>query len=1057
MVGVFDSLAPRAVTDHRIRIASRNQSYTARSRGRQVLPATRIQGLLENDPVLDKDQPQAIKTVVGVFDRLVPRDHSKSHKERVKNCQLDRNNLINVECSPADPVTTHSKHLFKFGLINARSAKQCDKTADKPSELHDLIVDHKLDILIITETWFRPGGLDQCSINALTPTGYNLQHVPRQHKRGGGLAIVYHSGLRVGSVEVRHCDSFECFTTTIKHLSTSLCLTALYRPPQSSHPKFMSELSDLLEEQSSGNLNSIIMGDFNFPMNTPDHPAVQNLLTILDSANYQQLVSQSTHVSGNILDLVIYPSTASVSVNICGADWSVSSDHCAVLGDVRLPKPVRPRKEISVRKWRSINIDSFNNDISTFDMSLLNPNDPVSTYNDLLHSLLEKHAPLKTIVVTDRPSTPWYTQEVRHAKTLCRKYERQWRNTRLTVHRELYNSQKWLLRTLRDNAKAEYIERKLKESTSSRDTFAVLNTLLHKSTEHPLPAHNNLSDLTESFASYFGDKVATVRQAFDPVQDFSLINKRANLITLDAFRPVSVSELNKLVSLSASKSCSMDPIPTWLLKKCPTLMPFLCDIVNDSLASGHVPSTLKSAHVIPALKKPSLNPNDFKNYRPISNLACISKIIERSVSSQLKEHCALNKIDMYYQSAYKVNHSTETALMRVQNDLLKAVDSQGGAVLVLLDLSAAFDTIDHQVLLRTLQEHIGITGTALSWFRSYLSDRHQSVKIGKTVSKSRPLPYGVPQGSVLGPQLFSIYTLPLHSVIEESNMSYHLYADDTQIYFAFNPKCAISTENMKQTIDSCTAHIGQWMTKNCLKLNSDKTEVLILTKPSVSQIVPSLTICGLTVHGSDCVRDLGVYYDHLLKLDTHIRAVCKKAFYQIHLIHRIRKFINEDAARTLVQTNVISLIDYCNGLLIELPASLLGLLQRVQNSAARVVKRLPMSCHITPVLKELHWLPVKFRVDYKVLLLTFKSLNGLAPDYLSDLLTPYRPNRTLRSASENLLTVPSCKTKSFGGRAFEVSAPALWNSLPSEMRKITSVDFFKRRLKTFLFSLAFIE
>ena len=246
---------------------------------------------------------------------------------------------------------------------------------------------------------------------------------------------------------------------------------------------------------------------------------------------------------------------------------------------------------------------------------------------------------------------------------------------------------------------------------------------------------------------------------------------------------------------------------------------------------------------------------------------------------------------------------------------------------------------------------------------------------------------------MLGPQLFSLYTLPLHHVIEPSGMQFHMYADDTQLYIAFNPKDPVSSHNIIETINSCINSISTWMKSHFLKLNSDKTELLVMTKPNLkSHGLTSLSICGSDISVSPDVRDLGVQYDSLLKMETHIKQICKKAYYQISLIHKVRQYLTEDSVRKLVQANITSLLDYCNGLLIGLPCSLLSKLQRVQNCAARVVKCVPQSTHITPILKELHWLPIKYRIDFKVILLTFKALNGLAPPYLSELLSPYQPS-----------------------------------------------------------------
>jgi hypothetical protein len=314
----------------------------------------------------------------------------------------------------------------------------------------------------------------------------------------------------------------------------------------------------------------------------------------------------------------------------------------------------------------------------------------------------------------------------------------------------------------------------------------------------------------------------------------------------------------------------------------------LGDIINTSVTTGVVPPALKHAYITPALKKPSLDHNQLKNYRPISNLPFTAKLTERVISNRLGSHCEDYNINSHFQSAYKKHHSTETALLRVQNDLLMAVDGSGGAILVLLDLSAAFDTIDHEVMLNTLKTTVGITGKALTWFRSYLSDRYQSVKIGETISSKRPLLYGVPQGSVLGPQLFSIYTLPLQRTIEECGMCFHLYADDTQLYLAFNPKSESSRDEVTNIIQNTTDVINNWMKSHFLKLNSDKTELLVVKAPSIAnEVVSEVKINDSIINSSSFVKDLGVNFDTHLKMEEHVRAVCKKAYYQIHLISKV--------------------------------------------------------------------------------------------------------------------------------------------------------------------------
>ena len=343
---------------------------------------------------------------------------------------------------------------------------------------------------------------------------------------------------------------------------------------------------------------------------------------------------------------------------------------------------------------------------------------------------------------------------------------------------------------------------------------------------------------------------------------------------LSNFRPVSEEEVKKVLSASPSTSCPLDPLPTKILKSCLSVfLPVLTLLANLSLSTGEFCSTFKKAFVIPLLKKSDLDQDIFKNFRPISNLSFISKLIERLVAIQIIDHFRLNNIMEKFQSAYRAFHSTETALLRVQNDLLKAVDTHGGAILVLLDLSAAFDTIDHATLLRALESQCGIIGTALNWFASYLTDRLQAVKIGQAISDFVKLIYGVPQGSVLGPLLFTLYTSPLSAIVRRHGLQYHFYADDSQLYIMFKPNVTISRDDAIARIEACAADIRAWMSNNYLKLNEDKTELLILTTPQQCHSTSDIRIQigdDVISPASPPVRNLGFYLTSSLKPECHI-------------------------------------------------------------------------------------------------------------------------------------------------------------------------------------------
>ena len=462
--------------------------------------------------------------------------------------------------------------------------------------------------------------------------------------------------------------------------------------------------------------------------------------------------------------------------------------------------------------------------------------------------------------------------------------------------------------------------------------------------------------------------------------------------------------------------------------------------------------------MIPLLKKPGLD-LIFKNYRPISNLSFVSKLIERAVANQLLDHINKNSLDVKFQSAYKKFHSTETALIRVQNDLLMAMDGKKISILVLLDLSAAFDTVDICILLERLQTCFGITGTVLSWFRSYLSDRCQRILIKDQHSSFGFLKCGVPQGSVLGPILFSMYIFPISMIIDNYGLGYHLYADDSQLYLSLEPSSHNCDEIIRDTLVACICDIQSWMYNNKLKFNSDKTEIMLIGKPQQLSKFNLTEICvgGTSVQISDNVRNLGAQFDNQLSMDCNVASICKSSFYNLHRISQIRNFLSVDTTEILVNALITSRLDYCNSLLYGISGVLLSKLQRVQNAAARLISGSRKRDHITPHLMKLHWLPVKYRIIFKILLIVFKSRCGQAPSYINDMLCPYSPERPgLRSSSQSLLAIPNSNLMTCGDRAFSVAAPALWNDLPLEIKQCPNVNVFKSKLKTHLFSEAFV-
>ena len=668
---------------------------------------------------------------------------------------------------------------------------------------------------------------------------------------------------------------------------------------------------------------------------------------------------------------------------------------------------------------------------------------------------MDRHAPEQTKCIILRPHAPWYSDDLRKAKQVRRRCECRYVKSGLTVHKEIYRAECVKYKELLDTAKTNYHKTKL-AGLDHRQLFREVDKLCSSNAEKILPSYESEEQLANDFAKFFMDNIERVKDKLDNIPSMAPQTERSLTESqLSHFANVSQETIRKIVMKSPSSSCQSDCIPTWLLKAClEELLPSITRIVNSSLQSGTFPSSYKVARVTPLIKKVGKDPEDFNNYRPISNLKFLSKVVERAAMSQLQDYMHENELYGKVQSAYRKNYSTESALLRVHNDILRALDRRKDVLLVLLDLSAAFDTVDHHILLRRLRDRYGIRGDVLHWFESYLHDRKQCVAIRDSLSNEHHLQCAVPQGSVSGPFDFTIYAAPLEEVISDLDVNAMAYADDTQVYLSFESN-ERATEIKK--IEECVREVKNWTSANRLLLNDTKTEVVHMTSrfSKDTSSIPSLTIGQSEVNVVDEARNLGVVMDKNMSLTTHVNNLCRSAYLAIYKIGQIRKFIDRTTAERLVHAFVTSRLDANNSLLYGLPETTLAKLQRVQNSAIRLVTGAKMDCNIDLLRRELHWLPIKDRIIFKLLLITFKVLHGMAPSYLSDLLTIYVPKRTLRSSSQLLLALPSRRevsTSYYGNRAFSVAAPTLWNKLPAEVRDANNITTFKRLLKTHIFN-----
>jgi hypothetical protein len=378
-------------------------------------------------------------------------------------------------------------------------------------------------------------------------------------------------------------------------------------------------------------------------------------------------------------------------------------------------------------------------------------------------------------------------------------------------------------------------------------------------------------------------------------------------------------------------------------------------------------------------------------------------------------------------------------------------------VLTLLDLSAAFDSVDHETLLSRLQQSYGLDGTVFDWFHSYLSGRTQCVHSSSTKSVPSVVSHGVPQGSDLGPILFTLYAADELQLLKLHKLHPHAYVDDMQIYGFCHPS---DTSALQQRVSECVDDVTAWMTANRLQLNHSKTEILWCSSQRRQHQIPTepIRIGDALIPSSSTVRDLGVYIDANITMKTHVTFIVRSCFASLRQLRSIRRSIPPHALQTLIRALVISRIDYCSSVLAGMPGTQLRRLQSVLNAAAQLIFSARRHDNITSLLRELHWLRFPERIKFRLCVLAYQYLHGAAPSYLAEnvhMVTDANSRVCLRSASQMMLRVPATRRSTLGDRAFPVAAARAWNSLPPEVKSAPSLETFRRRLKTHLFNVSF--
>ena len=895
--------------------------------------------------------------------------------------------------------------------------------------------------------------------------------------------MIFNKSLKLKSnPKVRKYKSYQVMEVVLETDSGSIRLVDVYRPPYTKKARytechFLEEFSEYLCDLSGKPGTPVIAGDFNLHVERPDDLYPARFLKLLDQFGLIQCVPPvRTHNQGGTLDLVITTREFRDSISsITVVESGTRSDHYLVKAgiSVSLRAPVEEVREIRYRDFNKIVVDDFKADLLNSDLckwSVLcsvSLDDSVALYNSVLLKLMDKHSPVivKTVRGGDKDK-PWMDEELRVLQRRRRAADRAWRKGK--GEKEVFVNLRSKFTVLERQKRISYNRNAL--LASAGDTKALYKKVYKLTGEETQekPYGRDMKKLAGSFKNFFADKVNDIRLGIEEegrelVRNLSVRDGVYLGHKFEEFQCVTSEHLLQMISKMSNKFCCLDPIPTFLLKECSQeLMPILLHIVNCSMMQGVFPGVMKNAVVKPTIKKKNADPDILKNYRPVSNLSVLSKLTEKIVLDQLNQHLQSNKLHCPVQSGYRPNHSCETLMVRMTDDILKEIQDDNIVVLVLLDLSAAFDTIDHRILLEKLAKDFGIVGLALDWFSSYLANRYFRVKVDDSVSDFLCLLFGVPQGSLLGPVLFILYIKELEDIARKYGLSIQFYADDSQLYIS--PMRPSKLHIVTDIINQCLLEIKTWMVQNFMKLNESKTELLILGKPRVLKnfdLEVTIKFGDHTIKPTECKGDswksLGVLLDESLNMERQINNVKKNCSWTMTNLRTISRYLDEKVKLMLVKQLIISKLDYCNALYINLTKTRLKKLQSILNGGVRFIYSVTdRNVDLMPYYKRAHILPIDKRIFFKVCLICFKVAQGLAPMYLQELVQLNRDDPTAkatraRPAEDLLMKVPKFSRLKASSRRFTNYAPEAWNSLPQRLRLIDQVIPFKCQLKNFLY------
>lgn len=913
-------------------------------------------------------------------------------------------------------------------------------------DFHDTFDSPLVHAVLISESWLKP---TLPSISFSVP-GYLLVRNDRIGKQGGGVAIYIKSHIKfkivAQSPSTYNADAEFLFLEV--DFGIKLILGVVYCPPNVS---YFASLESVLESLMSNYTHFLIMGDLNTCF-LRFNSRSQKLHDLLSSLNFTILDLGPTHhtaSSDSLLDLIITSHLDYVATHGQLAAPAFSH-HDLIFSSLKIRTPKPKPVILHQRNFSQLNLDSLLSDASLVNWSdiesISSLDDKVVFLNKNILTLFDKHAPIRPVKIR-RPPAPWFGDIIRRAMGKRDRAFRRYKRFRNDDNWEAYKKLRNICNKLVRNAKRRFIAEQIELATPS-GLWSFLRSLgLGKIKQQDSNISLDLNILNRHFTS--NCKLSSI------VKQNTLL-EIANIPRSDgvsfSFSSVSQDRISKILSSVRSKAVGSDDIGRIMIMHIISyILPAISHIINFSLSNGVFPDQWRNAQVIPLPKVP--NPVLPQHFRPISILPFLSKIIEAEVHRQLTTFLSENNLHNSFQSGFRAGHSTTTALLRVTDDIRLNMENTLVTVLVLIDFSNAFNAVDHDLLLAILPR-LNFSTSAISWFSSYLSNRNQIVRNGQNVSDCVHVDAGVPQGGIISPLLFSLF---INLLSFNLNCSYHMYADDLQLYFA------APADDLDQAIFALNNDLSRllvWSKNYGIFVNPNKCQAILIGSTRQlalinSQNLPNLRYDNVVIPFSSSVKDLGIFIDNSLSWNVHVQEISRKFYATFHSVVRLKNFLPIKTKICLVNSLMLPIIDYADVCFLDLNSDLLNKLDRLLNTCIRFIFNLKKYDHVTDYRVKLKWLTIRERRNVRILGLLFSILNDpLSPKYLKDNFL-YLSDDQPRSCNNLLLKVPR-HTSGFFNKSFAVEAVRLWNELPSKLRSATSKVSFKKQVRDHYFKKSII-